>query len=117
LGDHVKAREYDKAYAMFSDRFHNRVTRATFDAVWDQAQSLPQLGKITSMEWNQTSIYFQDEPGSGTRVASAYAWVTFERGKEKARHPLVFRKVDGKWFIDDASQLFPSERRRTRQPR
>lgn len=113
LGRYVAAHDYDKAYGMFSDRFHNRVNRAAFDAVWDQAQGYPQLGKVVSMQWNQTSILFQDEPGSGTRVATAYAWVDFEKGgDEKARHPLVFRKVAGKWVVDDAPQIFPSERRR-----
>jgi hypothetical protein len=109
LGRHVAAREYDQAYAMFSPRFHNRVNRSTFDAGWDQSQQYPGLGKIVSMEWNQTSMYFQDEPDSGTRVANAYAWVSFEKGKEKARHPLVFRKSGGTWKIDDAPQIFPTE--------
>ena len=115
LGSHVAARDYDKAYAMFGPRFQSRVNRATFDAVWNQAQSFPELGKITGMQWNQTSIYFQDEPGSGTRVASGYAWVNFEKGgKEKARHFLQFRKVGGKWSVDDAPQMFPTEGRKTR---
>lgn len=113
LGRSIGARDYDKAYGLFSDRFHNRVNRATFDAVWDQHQAVPQLGKIASMEWNQTSIQFEDEPGSGVRVATAYAWVSFEKGgKEKARHPLVLRKAGGTWIIDDAPQIFPAEKRR-----
>jgi len=116
FGRHVSAREYDQAYAMFTDRFQKRVNRSAFDSVWEQSHNVPELGKIVSMEWNQTSIFFEDEPGSGTRVAQAYAWVTFEKGKEKARHPLIFRKVGGKWLIDDAPQVFPTERRKARQP-
>jgi hypothetical protein len=112
LGRHVAAGDYEKAYAMFSDRFQARVNRSTFDAVWDQSQKVSQLGRITSMQWNQTTIYFQDDPATGVRAATAYAWVGFEKSPEKARHPLVFRKAAGQWTIDDASQLFPSERRR-----
>ena len=112
LGRHVAAGDSEKAYAMFSDRFHARVNRATFDAVWEQSQKVPTLGRITSMQWNRTSIYFQDDPATGVRAATAFAWVTFEKSPEKARHPLVFRKSDGRWAIDDATQLFPSERRR-----
>jgi hypothetical protein len=112
LGHHVGAREYDQAYAMFSPRFQNRVSRSTFDAVWDQSQQYPDLGKIVSMEWNQTSMFFQDEPDSGTRVANAYAWVSFEKAKDRARHPLVFRKSGGTWKIDDAPQIFPTEKRK-----
>lgn len=115
LGRHLSSREYENAYAMFSERFHKRVDRATFDAVWEQAHAYPELGKIVAMQWNQTSILFQDEPTSGARVATAYAWVDFEKGgKEKARHPLMFRKDQGKWVIEDAPQMFPSERRRPR---
>jgi len=115
LGRHVAAREYDPAYAMFSPRFQNRINKATFDGTWDQSQKVAGLGKIVSMEWNRTSILFQDEPESGTRVATAYAWVTFAEGKEKARHPLIFRKSGGKWTIDDAPQIFPTERRSRRR--
>ena len=28
----------------------------------------------------------------------------------------LFRKVGGKWLIDDAPQVFPTERRKARQP-
>jgi len=115
IGRYLSTREYDKAYAMFSERFHKRVDRAAFDAVWDEAQKYPELGKIVGMQWNQTSILFQDEPSSGARVATAYAWVHFEKGgKEKARHPFMFRKDQGKWVIEDAPQMFPTERRRPR---
>lgn len=112
LGRTLDAEDYDKAYAMFSDRFRNRVNRAVFEGVWKQSQSIPELGRIVSMHWNETSIYFEDEPGSGTRVASAYAWVNFSKGKDRARHAIVFRKAGGTWVIDDAPQLFPGERRR-----
>jgi hypothetical protein len=117
LGRHVSAKEYDAAYAMFGPRFHNRVDRPTFEAVWEQAQSSAALGHIQSMRWNQTSIFFESDPGSGTRVATAYAWVKFDKSNDMARHPLVFRKSGGNWVIDDAPVLFPGERRRpTRRP-
>lgn len=112
LGRHVSAKEYDKAYALFSDRFRNRVNRTAFDATWDAAQTYSELGRIESMKWNQTSIIFEQDPASGTRVSSAYAWVKFEKSPEMARHPVVFRTVDGQWAIDDIPQVFPSRQRR-----
>jgi hypothetical protein len=112
LGQHISAKEYDKAYAMFGPRFQNRVNRSSFEAVWEQSQGYAELGHIQSMRWNQTSIYFESDPGSGTRVATAYAWVKFDKSSELARHPLVFRKSGGTWTIDDAPQLFPGERKR-----
>jgi hypothetical protein len=112
LGRHVSAKEYDKAYAMFSDRFRARVNRTAFDATWDQAQGYPELGRIVSMSWNQTSIAVEKDPNSENRVSSAYAWVKFEKSPEMARHPIVFRTVDGQWVLDDIPQMFPSRQRR-----
>ena len=115
LGRHVAAGEYEQAYGMFSDRFRARVNRSTFDAVWDQSQKVAALGRITGMQWNQTSIYFENDPATGGRAATVYAWVMFEKSADgKARHPLVLRKSGGKWAIDDAPQLFPAERRQRR---
>lgn len=112
LGRHVSAKDYEKAYALFSDRFRNRVNRAAFDATWDASQSYPELGRIVSMEWNRTDIAEEQDPASATRVASAYAWVKFEKTDEMARHPVVFRTVGGQWVIDDVPQMFPSRQRR-----
>lgn len=113
LGRHVAAKEYDQAYAMFSDRFRARVDRARFDAVWDQLHAFQGFGKMQGMQWNQTHILFEEDAGSGTRVATAYAWVMFEKtGQERPRHPVMFRKVGDKWVIEDAPQMFPRERGR-----
>ena len=111
LGRHVAAKEYDPAYGMFSDRFRARVDRARFGAVWDQLHAFQGFGKMQGMQWNETHILFEEDPGSGTRVATAYAWVIFEKtGQERPRHPLVFRKVGDKWVIEDAPQMFPRDR-------
>ena len=112
LGRYVSAREYDKAYALFSDRFRNRVNRTQFDATWDTAQAYPELGAIRSMKWNQTGLIIEKDPNSPTRVCSAYALVQFEKTSEMARHPLVFRTVGGQWMLDDVPQMFPSRQRR-----
>ena len=111
LGRHVAAKEYDAAYAMFSDRFHTRVDRARFDAVWDQVHGFQGFGKLHGMQWNQTDVLFEADPGSGTRVATAYAWLLFDKtGQERPRHPLTFRKAGDKWIIEDAPQIFPRDR-------
>jgi hypothetical protein len=112
FGRHISAKEYDKAYALFSERFRARVERATFDATWEQSQSYPELGRIESMKWNQTGIIIEKDPNSENRVSSAYAWVKFEKSPEMARHPMVFRTVDGQWVLDDIPQVFPSRQRR-----
>ena len=115
LGRHVAGREYDAAYAMFSDRFHGRVDRARFDAVWNGLHAFQGFGTMRGMQWNQTDVLFEADPGSGTRVATAYAWVLFDKtGDERPRHPLTFRKVGDKWVIEDAPQMFPRDRDRRR---
>lgn len=116
LGRHVAAKEYDQAYTMFSDRFHGRVDRARFDAVWDGLHAFQGFGKMHGMQWNQTDVLFEEDAGSGTRVATAYAWVLFDKtGQERPRHPLLFRKVGDNWVIDDAPQMFPRDRDRGRR--
>lgn len=114
LGRYISAKDYDKAYAMFTDRFHARIDRAKFDATWDQMQSYPTYGAIKSMRWNQIDIAFEEDPESGSKQASAFTWVQYEKTAEPARNPFVLRKVGGKWMFDDAPQVFPAERPRRR---
>lgn len=114
LGRYISARQYDKAYAMCSDRFQARVDRARFDATWEQMQNYPTYGAVQSMRWNQTDIFFEEDPDSGAKQGSAYAWVQYEKSKDPVRTPYVFRKVGGQWVIDDAPQVFPAERPRKR---
>jgi hypothetical protein len=110
LGRLVHARQYEQAYAMFSPRFQNRINRATFDAMWDLNQKYPDLGAISRMEWNRTTIDFKDDPDSGARVGYAAAWVRFEKSNEPARYTFVFRKSGPNWLIEDAPTVFPAER-------
>ena len=110
LGRLVKAREYDKAYALFSSRFQNRINREAFVAKWELAQGFANLGPIKSMSWNRTNILFENDIDSGARVASAASWVVFEKEQEPARYTIVFRKSGSNWEIDDAPSVFPIER-------
>ena len=110
LGPLVQARDYDKAYALFTTRFQNRINPQTFAAKWDAVQAYPDLGRITSIKWNETNILFQDERDSGTRVAYAAAWVAFEKSREPARYTFDFRKSGPKWEIDDAPSVFPPDK-------
>ena len=110
LGRHVRAKEYDKAYALFSTRFQNRINAQTFNARWEAANSIPNLGPITSIEWNRTDILFQDDPESGARVGYAASWINFEKGAEPARYTFEFRKSGAKWEIDDIPSLFPVDK-------
>jgi hypothetical protein len=107
LGRLVRAKEYDAAYKLFSTRFQNRISRETFGARWEAAQSVRDLGRINSIEWNRTNILFQADPASGARVGFAASWVKFENGNEPARYTFEFRKSGPTWEIDDLPSLFP----------
>ena len=110
VGRLVRAREYDKAYKMFSSRFQNRINPQTFEAKWEAAQSYGDLGRIKSIEWNRTNILFQADPESGARVGFAASWVNFEKGSEPARYTFEFRKSGPNWQLDDVPSLFPTDR-------
>jgi hypothetical protein len=116
LGRLVSAKQYDKAYGLFSARFQNRINPETFAAKWEAAQSYPDLGRITAMEWNHTNILFQEDKDSGARVGYAAAWVRFEKGGEPARYTFDFRRSGQKWEIDDAPSVFPPDKP-VRRPR
>jgi len=110
IGRLVRAKDYDKAYKLFSTRFQSRINRQTFEARWEMAQSYPDLGRITSMQWNRTNILFQEDPASGARVGYAASWVSFEKGKEPARYTFEFRKSGPNWEIDDIPSMFPADK-------
>jgi hypothetical protein len=110
VGRLVRAKEYDKAYQLFSTRFRTRINPQTFQAKWEQTQSYPDLGRITSAEWNRTNIIFQADPASGARVGYAASWVHFEKGSEPGRYTFDFRKTGSDWEIDDIPSLFPVDR-------
>src|SRR4051794_32619061 len=101
VGRLVRAEEYDKAYALFSNRFQNRINRQTFESKWESSQAYECLGRIASIEWNRTNIIFQDDPASGARVGYAASWMHFEKGPEPARFTFEFRKSGSNWEIDD----------------
>lgn len=110
VGRLVSARDYEKAYALFNARFQTRINRQAFDAAFEGAQSYPELGRITRMEWNRTQIDFQTDPESGASIGHAAALVHFEKGNEPARYIFQFRKSGPNWEIADAPTLFPAER-------
>jgi hypothetical protein len=110
VGRLVRAKEYDKAYQLFSARFRTRIDRPTFEAKWEGAQSYHDVGRITGIKWNQTNILFQADPASGTRVGYAASWINFEKVAEPARYTFEFRKSGPNWEVDDIPSLFPPDK-------
>jgi hypothetical protein len=113
FGNEIHAQHYDKAYAMFGERFHNRVSVATFENAFKKFHDLPDVGDLESIQWNGEPMIFEDEPGNDVTIGSAMAMFRFHDMEAPPRSVVVFEKIDGKWQINDMEGLFPSKK----QPR
>ena len=116
MGRLVNAGDYEKAYALFTPAFQERIKFDVFKARWEETQGFPTYGRIKSMEWNETAIFFQQDPATRVKRGTAAARMRFEKTSEPARQPFEFRYTDGAWMFEDAPQLFPSERRQRVRP-
>jgi len=106
LGQNLKAENYDKAYAMFNDRFHDRISRTTFENAFLGYKKLPTSGVIESIEWNHEPMLMEDQPGSDVTVASGMAFFKFEKDPAPRRSVIVFEKSEGQWKIADIEAIF-----------
>jgi hypothetical protein len=107
LGQRIADREYEPAYALFSDRFRQRVTRQRFDTMWDMLRDHAVVGTIQSME--TTGLYaFQTDPETQTRFAIGMCVITFNKSQD--RQQITFRRdPQHGWQIDDLPTLFPPD--------
>jgi len=106
LGQDLKAENYDKAYALFNDRFHDRISRTTFENAFLGFKKLPTSGIIQSIEWNHEPMLREDQPGSDVSVASGMAFFKFEKDPAPRRSVIVFEKSEGQWKIADIEAIF-----------
>jgi hypothetical protein len=112
LGAEINAGHYDQAYAMFGERFHNRISRATFEETFKRFHILSDVGDLQSIEWNGKSMIFEDEPGNDVTIASGMAMFKFAAMPAPSRSVITFEKIDGKWQVNDMEGLFPSKKQR-----
>jgi hypothetical protein len=110
LGGEIKAGHYEQAYAMFGERFHNRVTLATFADAFKKFHDLQDVGELQSVQWNGEPMLFEDQPGSDITVASGMGMFKFHDSPTTARSTVTFERIDGKWQINDLPELFPSKK-------
>lgn len=104
LGQDLRAENYEKAYALFNDRFHDRISRTTFDNAF--AAYKKSSGVIESIEWNGEPMIMEEEAGNEVTVASGMAFFKFEKDPAPRRSVIVFEKADGKWRVADIEQIF-----------
>lgn len=106
LGQDLRAGNFDHAYQLFNDRFHDRINRPTFENAFLGYKKLATSGTIESIEWNREPMLMEDTPGSDVSVASAMAFFKFEKDPAPRRSVIVFEKSDGQWRIADIEAIF-----------
>lgn len=107
LADDVRARRYEEAYALFTDRFHSRVSFDHFKAAWEQYERTPGIGGLQSIEWNGEPMLFQDTPGSTKSVVDAMGLYKFKVGGDPTHLIMQFeRSGNGPWRISSIPNLY-----------
>jgi hypothetical protein len=110
LGNHVSREDYRNAYAMFTQRFRDRVSPQKFADAYKDLNAHPVGGGIKGMEWNGL-VEFEDDRQSNTRVAYAMAFFSFRNTNEVGRQTVVLLKEGGRWQIDDVPAMFPRDKK------
>lgn len=108
LGQSITAKEFNKAYALFGENFRSRVTEAQFGDAWTRYMSSPLFGPVKSIQWNGRVMFINDDI-SHERLARSIAQVKFDRVANPAPEDIIFRRVGGKWTIEEFPSLFPAE--------
>ncbi|HEY8747414.1 MAG TPA: DUF4190 domain-containing protein [Tepidisphaeraceae bacterium] len=106
LGQDLAASKYDDAYQLFNDRFHDRITRTTFENAFEGFRKLPTRGPIQTIEWNNEPMLMDEQPGTDVVVASAMAFFKFEKDPAPGRSIIAFEKSGGEWRIADIDAIF-----------
>jgi hypothetical protein len=107
LGQDISAGKDDEAYHLFSERFRDRISQATFETAFNGLRRLPTSGTIQSINWNGEPMLMEDQPGNDVTVASAMAFFKFEKDPAPRRSVIVFEKAGGgEWRVSDIEAIF-----------
>jgi len=106
LGTAIVASDYDKAYALFSERFAQRVPKTVFDSRWKPIGSTELLGPLKTITGNG-EFAFDTDPTSDIRYARTVLMLTFEKSDTPSRLQILFRHTGDAWIIEDMPDLFP----------
>ena len=110
LGDDLAARNYEKAYARFDDRFRERVSLATFVQSWDGFNDPKVMGPLRSVDWNEQRMAMDDRVDTGGKVANGMAFFKYANNDQPRRVVFGFEKLGGVWRVDDIEGLFPQKK-------
>ena len=110
LGKVLIAGDYTKAYALFSERFkeQKKVDATRFAERWKSLGGQDIYGKIIGIGTNGRVELSSGAAANDSRIAVTMMVIKFEKTKQDYRQDIVFRKIDGAWWIDDIPSLFPT---------
>lgn len=107
LTAHIQKGEFDKAYALFSPRFQERVNAQQFNDTMRYVQDHPTYGKLEGITTNGR-YDFTSDPATGGRIGQAILLMELDKFSESTRMDAVFRLVGGQWKFENIPGLFPS---------
>jgi hypothetical protein len=103
---HVKAKEYDQAYQLFSTRFRQSVTPEAFRDRIDILNTTPLYGKLQGARTGR--MQFQTDEATGAKSAVFRLFLDFEKTPERPfADDLLLRKEENQWRIETFTSLFP----------
>ena len=94
------------AYDLFDEAFKSRVSSQRFDSLWLGLRAVNYYGPVSSLHSNGL-LKFETDPRSGDLTCTSIAIAEFQRG-ESPRWAMVFRELNGKWYIENIPDLFPN---------
>ncbi len=109
FGSLLGQKKFPAAYVLLDERLKTRVTPATFEGVVANVANSPYLGPLQNADWNGL-IGFETDEVTGEALANGMVLLKYSPDERFFRRlGMSFRKIDGKWLIDQIPALFPEE--------
>ena len=102
----IQKGEFKEAYAMFSERFQERVQLQEFSDRLKYVQD-GSLGKLETITTNGR-YDFNSDPSTGIRMGQAILQMKLDKYPEPSRQEAVFRLVADQWKFENIPGLFPA---------
>lgn len=105
----IKGGDYEGAYGLFSQRFHEQVNKTKFVEFWTYVRDKAPYGNVVEMNWNKEAVFEYDR-ASGAPMAYSIVIIQFAKTPEASRQEAHFAKRDdGKWEIEGLPQIFKGD--------
>jgi hypothetical protein len=103
----IRGGEMDRAYALFSPDFHDRVSMKEFKPKLQLLQENPVYGKLEAIRSNG---YFQfaGAYNDDVRAAVTELDIKFDKEPQAVAQNAIFKRLDGVWSINNIPDLFPA---------